>query len=306
MKTQRDRGAASLVAVSVAGLVGMALVGAGCSQPASESPAPLTRTTVVVPARTASSTELPSAGDVTVTDTNAGPGGAAGTSDVVAGRIDAAIIHDTQMTGSRVAAVVDADGVATLNGTVQNAQQKALAEQAAKGTPGVVSLKDKLEIRPTGGAGGTQSAQSSSGRLTSLTVGDAGSADSANSANASSARGSGGAAGGSASQQGRVVVVNNYVPVPSQQSTDGSDTASNGNYSNNYNGGYNDNPSVSGGGYYGNPSVGYGSPYGYASGYYGAPNNPTSVLDSDVVPGYLRNMSNANDYQNYARDSGQY
>jgi len=59
------------------------------------------------------------------------------------------------MTGSRVTAVVDDAGVATLNGFVQNQQQKALAAKAAENTPGVVSVKNKLEIRPTGGAGKT-------------------------------------------------------------------------------------------------------------------------------------------------------
>ena len=55
------------------------------------------------------------------------------------------------MTGARVEAVVTG-GVATLTGSVQNQTQKALAAKAATDTPGVTSVKNKLQINPTGGA----------------------------------------------------------------------------------------------------------------------------------------------------------
>lgn len=88
-------------------------------------------------------------------NTNAGPGGATGTEVEIADEINKKIIRNPQMTGSRVNVVVDTGGMATLSGFTQNQQQKALALKAAKETAGVLDVKDKLEIRPTGGTGKT-------------------------------------------------------------------------------------------------------------------------------------------------------
>ena len=128
------------------------LVMAGCSQREQETPSTTVVTTT--PGATTTTTTAPP-GSATTTpatnNTNAGPGGPTGTEDAVAQEIMKTITTNTQMTGSRVTAVVDASGVATLTGFTQNQQQKALAERAARETSGVISVKNKLEIRPTGG-----------------------------------------------------------------------------------------------------------------------------------------------------------
>ena len=85
-------------------------------------------------------------------NTNAGAGGATGTQTALADEISKKIIRNPQMTGSRVAVVVDSANVATLTGFTQNQQQKALAEKSARDTSGISSVENKLEIRPTGGA----------------------------------------------------------------------------------------------------------------------------------------------------------
>jgi hypothetical protein len=84
---------------------------------------------------------------------NAGPGGPTGTQAALADEVNKRIIRNPQMTGSRVNVVVDDIGVATLTGFTQNQQQKALAAKAAENTAGIVSVANKLEIRPTGGVG---------------------------------------------------------------------------------------------------------------------------------------------------------
>ena len=118
---------------------------------------PATTTTVTTPAGSATTTTTP--GTLTRTpptnDTNAGAGGPTGTETEIADAINKRIHTNTQMTGSRVTAVVDASGTATLTGFTQNRQQKALAEKAARDTVGVVEVRNKLEIRPTGGVGKT-------------------------------------------------------------------------------------------------------------------------------------------------------
>lgn len=84
-------------------------------------------------------------------NTNAGPGGSTGTDSALADQINTAIVHNKQMTGSRVEVVATA-GIVTLNGTVQNQQQKGLAQTTAQNVPGVGSIKNKLVIVTTGGA----------------------------------------------------------------------------------------------------------------------------------------------------------
>lgn len=132
-------------------VLGIACLGlaAGC---APKEPEPSTTTTVVVPSSTAPPASTTAR---TGSDTNAGPGGPSGTQSAIADEINKAIVRNTQMTGSRITAVVDDSGVATLTGTAQNEQQKALAEKAATGTTGVQSVKNKVVIAPTGGVGKT-------------------------------------------------------------------------------------------------------------------------------------------------------
>ncbi len=92
-------------------------------------------------------------GPDTKINTNAGPGASTGTDTATADAVNTAIVHNKQMTGSRVEAVVTG-GVARLNGTVQNQQQKALAGTSASKTQGVSSVINKLTIISTGGAQG--------------------------------------------------------------------------------------------------------------------------------------------------------
>jgi hypothetical protein len=148
----------SRVVAATAGALLAALVTAGChddNPPAAtvvttSPPAP----TVVAPSGT-TTTAAPGATTTMTPDTkintNAGPGTSNGTDAATADKINAAVVHNKQMTGSRVEAVVTA-GVATLNGQVQNQQQKALAESTARQVPGVSSIKNKLIIVTTGGA----------------------------------------------------------------------------------------------------------------------------------------------------------
>lgn len=141
----------SSVTMIIPAFFALALAGCGNNDTGTAGEAPTT--VVVAPA--------PSATTPTATptppgsDTNAGPGGATGTNAALAEEINTKIVRNTQMTGSRVTAIVDDAGVATLNGFVQNQQQKALAAKAAQNTSGVASVKNKLEIRPTGGTGKT-------------------------------------------------------------------------------------------------------------------------------------------------------
>ncbi len=140
----------------IAGSAALAgLLAAGCSKdetpPTTTTvtpPAPST-TTVVTPGGSSTMTTPP--GPDTKINTNAGVGTSNGTDTATAAAVNKAVVQNKQMTGSRVEAVVT-DGVATLNGQVQNQQQKALAEKAATQTPGVTSVKNKLLIVTTGGA----------------------------------------------------------------------------------------------------------------------------------------------------------
>ena len=298
----------SFAAIGVLSL--MALTAAGCNS--TPDSAPLSRnTTIIVPARTGESTvtsaEMP-AGTVPVSNTNAGPGGATGTQAGIADRINAAIVHNTQMTGSRVTALVDSSGVATLNGFVQNGQQKALAEKAARDTAGVSSLKDKLEIRPTGGAGKTKTVV-----LTALPDGSGAPATAPPTAQT---------AVPAPAPTPRVVVVNNYVPVPQQPAAAApanpptvnvnvtpADNSGTGNVDYGTNGGGNDNrsyPNPNNGGQnftgddadYSNPAY---SNYGYRDNYRYS-RGAAGLLNRDFVPDYLRNMNSANQYNNYLND----
>ena len=140
----------------IAGSAALAcFLAAGCSK--DETPPPTTTvappapstTTVVTPGGASTTTNPP--GPDTKINTNAGAGTSNGTDTATAAAVNKAVVQNKQMTGSRVEAVVT-DGVATLNGQVQNQQQKALAEKAATQTPGVTSVKNKLIIVTTGGA----------------------------------------------------------------------------------------------------------------------------------------------------------
>ena len=114
------------------------------------APAPSTTTTTVVPADSAGATSPMGAPDTKV-NTNAGPGTSNGTDTALSDAVNTAIVHNKQMTGARVEVVATA-GVVTLNGQVQNQQQKALAGTTATKTPGVSSVKNKLIVVTTGGA----------------------------------------------------------------------------------------------------------------------------------------------------------
>ena len=128
------------------------LLAAGCSHDDTTPPPTVVTTppttTVVTPAPgTVTTTTSPD----TKINTNAGPGGSTGTDAALSDAVNTAIVHNKQMTGSRVEPVATA-GVVTLTGQVQNQQQKALAEKTATQVPGVASVKNKLIIVTTGGA----------------------------------------------------------------------------------------------------------------------------------------------------------
>lgn len=146
-------------AAATAAAVLAALVTAGCHDDTPPANTVVTTTpppapTVVAPSGTATTPGGTATGATmpdTKINTNAGAGTSNGTDTATADKINTAIVHNKQMTGSRVEAVVTA-GVATLNGQVQNQQQKALAESTARQVPGVSSVKNKLIIVTTGGA----------------------------------------------------------------------------------------------------------------------------------------------------------
>ncbi len=144
------------IAAATAGAVLAALVTAGCHDDNPPAPTvvatPPPAPTVVAPSGTAATlgattTTTPD----TKINTNAGPGASTGTDTALSDAVNAAIVHNKQMTGSRVEPVASA-GVVTLNGQVQNQQQKALAEKSASQVAGVSSVKNKLIIVTTGGA----------------------------------------------------------------------------------------------------------------------------------------------------------
>ena len=147
----------SLRASLAAGAVVTAFLLAGCHDDTPPSPTvvatPAPSTTTVVPSGSTSApgTVTTAPGPDTKINTNAGPGGSTGTDAALADQINTAIVHNKQMTGSRVEVVATA-GVVTLNGTVQNQQQKGLAQKTAQDVPGVGSIKNKLLIVTTGGA----------------------------------------------------------------------------------------------------------------------------------------------------------
>jgi hypothetical protein len=146
--------AAGRFSAVILGAAALAFLAAGCHDNTPPPPTVVTSpsaTTTVVPS---GSTTAPS-GTATVPDTkvntNAGPGGSMGTDSALADQVNTAIVHNKQMTGARVE-VVATDNVVTLNGSVQNQQQKALAQSTAQQVPGVGSIKNKLIIVTTGGA----------------------------------------------------------------------------------------------------------------------------------------------------------
>ena len=139
------------IAALTLGAAALALLTAGCHD---DTPPPAT---VVTPAPSSSVTVAPAGAPGaspmvpdTKINTNAGPGGSTGTDSALADQINTAIVHNKQMTGSRVEVVATA-GIVTLNGQVQNQQQKALAQTAAQQVPGVSGIKNKLMIVTTGG-----------------------------------------------------------------------------------------------------------------------------------------------------------
>jgi hypothetical protein len=146
------RFAAGRFSAVILGAAALAFLTAGCHDDTPPSPTvvtPPSATTTVVPS---GSTSAPGgAVPDTKVNTNAGPGGSMGTDSALADQVNTAIVHNKQMTGARVE-VVATDGVVTLNGQVQNQQQKALAQSTAQQVPGVGSIKNKLIIVTTGGA----------------------------------------------------------------------------------------------------------------------------------------------------------
>lgn len=154
MFTSRKPSAALLAAGTLLGAFGLA----GCSNNPPQtpptvvntSPPPAATTTTATPGGTTTTTTANGA-PATKINVNAGPGSSQGTDQAAGEAVNKAIVTNKQMTGARVEAVVTA-GVATLTGSVQDRQQKALAEKAARDTPGVTSVKNKLQVNPTGGA----------------------------------------------------------------------------------------------------------------------------------------------------------
>ena len=140
-----------IVALTVSAMLA-AFLAAGCHDntppPATVVNTPPASTTTVMPGGPASTTPL-TVPDTKV-NTNAGPGGSTGTDSALADQVNTAIVHNKQMTGGRVEVVATA-GVVTLNGQVQNQQQKALAQSTAQQVPGVSSIKNNLIIVTTGG-----------------------------------------------------------------------------------------------------------------------------------------------------------
>jgi hypothetical protein len=130
-------------------LAALALAGCNNSQP---PPAETTTTVNTAPPAVVTTNAAPTTpgSPDTKINNNAGPGSSNGTDQATADAINTAIVHNKEMTGSRVDAVVTG-GVARLTGTVQNTQQKALASAAASKTPGVTSVVNKLMIDATGG-----------------------------------------------------------------------------------------------------------------------------------------------------------
>lgn len=141
--------------IAAAAVVAALLTG-GCHNDTPPTPTVVTTpgpsTTTVVPAggTPAPGVAVIPSGPDTKINTNAGPGGSTGTDAALSDKVNTAIVHNKQMTGSRVEVVATA-GTVTLNGTVQNQQQKGLAQTAAQNTPGVGSIKNKLMIVTTGG-----------------------------------------------------------------------------------------------------------------------------------------------------------
>lgn len=140
-----------------AGAIVTAFLLAGCHDDTPPPPTvvtpPASSTTTVVPSGSVTAPGAVTTAPVpdTKINTNAGPGGSTGTDAALSDQINTAIVHNKQMTGSRVEVVATA-GVVTLNGTVQNQQQKGLAQKTAQNVPGVGSIKNKLLIVTTGGA----------------------------------------------------------------------------------------------------------------------------------------------------------
>lgn len=145
-------------AALTAGALLTGLLAAGCHDEA-QPPATTVVNSPSPPANPPAATTTPGAMTGTGTDgamsgtkinTNAGAGASTGTDTDLAANVNKAIVQNKQMTGARVEPVATA-GVVTLNGQVQNQQQKALAEKTASQVPGVSSIKNKLLIVTTGG-----------------------------------------------------------------------------------------------------------------------------------------------------------
>ena len=150
-----------IAAVTVGAMLA-AFVTSGCHD--DSTPAPTVVTTPAAPTTVVTTPGAATGGSTTTTmngttattpdtkiNTNAGPGASTGTDTALSDAVNMAIVHNKQMTGSRVEPVATA-GVVTLNRQVQNQQQKALAEKTATQVPGVAGIKNKLIIVTTGGA----------------------------------------------------------------------------------------------------------------------------------------------------------
>ena len=147
---------------AIVSLLGAAAISVGCaSKPDSDSAPSTVVTSTTTPAPPTTTVATPNGTVTTVpgaavtNNTNAGPGSAVGADQNVGDEVDKAIHTNVQMTGSRITAVVTG-GVARLTGTAQNAQQKALAEKAARDTAGVTSVINKVDILATGGVKSSQ------------------------------------------------------------------------------------------------------------------------------------------------------
>lgn len=146
-------------ALIMMGGLAITLTVAGCNNSQPSTPPTTTTVNTTPPAATTTTTANGSATTTTTTpgtnapkiNNNAGPGSASGTDSATADAVNAAIVRNKEMTGSRVDVVVT-NGVARLTGTVQDQQQKALAATTAKNVSGVTSVDNKLIIDATGGA----------------------------------------------------------------------------------------------------------------------------------------------------------
>lgn len=138
----------SVFLVPALGLLASVLV--GCGPKTEETPPTTTVVTTAPPATTVTTTTPPGPATPAAPATN-DPNATTDENTAATEAVNKAIHTNTQMTGSRITAVVSNGGTARLTGTAQNRQQKALAETAAHKVDGVSSVVNKIEINATGG-----------------------------------------------------------------------------------------------------------------------------------------------------------